>query len=66
MLGTATNSTSRTFVDTANPSKREKEGVETVSCGRSGDKKRVVKRDGSPGFCSRALLAGHMQASAVT
>lgn len=50
--GTATNRTSRTFVDTANPSKREKEGVETVSCGRSGDKKRVVKRDGSPGLCS--------------
>lgn len=23
-----------------------------MSCGRSGDKKRVVKRDGSPGLCS--------------
>lgn len=64
-LGTATNRTSRTFVDTAKFVQVGKQSLETVNCGRGGDKERVVKRDGSPVLCSRvALLASHMPASA--
>lgn len=61
-LGTVTNRTSlckySEFMQVG------RQDVETVSHGCSGDKERVVGREGSPVLCSRALLAGRMQASA--